>query len=192
MASRECRAIPCRQARGLGHLFAIRIRQASASQRWSASSTSSAVSASCTRIPSASASPWPSSTKTMSILTGSGGGPMITTQTAPSVIAIEDPCLTSAASNANRQSIGAVTYADGATGLRRAPRFNSPIKPSVQPSPKKAAVAQQLWAFPATMLTVGHAHESVRVGVSRPRGIAVHRAIPNVCRRHSRGCRSAQ
>ncbi len=39
--------------------------------------------------------------------------------------AIEYLCLISAASSANNQSIGAVTYADGATGLRKAARFSS-------------------------------------------------------------------
>jgi hypothetical protein len=76
------------------------------------------------QIPSASATPWPSNTKTRPILSGSGGDPMITAQAAPSAIAIEYLCLTSAASSANDHSIGPVTYADGATGLRKAARFS--------------------------------------------------------------------
>ena len=42
-----------------------------------------------TQIPSASAIPWPSNPNTRSILSGSGGGPMITAHAAPSAIAIQ-------------------------------------------------------------------------------------------------------
>ena len=76
-------------------------------------------------MPRASATPWPSSTRTRSILSGSGGGPTITTHITPSAIAIEDLCLTSAASSANNHSIGPVTYADGATGICRNHRCRS-------------------------------------------------------------------
>src|SRR6476660_7321649 len=77
------------------------------------------------QIPSASATPWPSNTRTRSILSGSGGGPTINTHIIPSAIAIEYLCLTSAASSANNHNIGPVTYADGATGLRKAARFSN-------------------------------------------------------------------